>query len=83
MSHGKWWMCSLIINFNNPLPVLPVVSNILSRKSLNTSTFFCKIGSCMSLDGAGTLAALTAALFAVASVFNECVTHSIPLAALG
>jgi hypothetical protein len=83
VSHGKWWICSLIINFNNPLPVLPVFSNILSRLSLNTSTILCKIGSCMSLDGAGTVAALTAALFAIASAFDERGTRIILIAALG
>jgi hypothetical protein len=83
VSHGKWWICSLIINFNIPLPVLPVVSNILSRLSLTTSTILCKIESCMSLAGAGSLAALTAALFAVARAFDECVTRIILLAALG
>jgi hypothetical protein len=36
----------------------------------------------MSLDGAGTLAALTAALFAVASAFDKRVTRIIILAAL-
>jgi hypothetical protein len=82
LSHGKWWMCLLIIDFKNALPVSPVVSNTISRLSLNTSTILCKIGSFMSLNGAGTLSSFKVALFAAASAFDERVTRIILLFSL-
>jgi hypothetical protein len=82
VSHGKCLICSLIIDFNNPQSVLPVVSNAVCHLSLNTSTILCKIDNCMSLGGEKTLFALFAAMFALPSAFDKRVTRNLLLAAL-
>jgi hypothetical protein len=83
VSHGKRLICSLIIDFSNPQPALPVISNAVYRLSLNTSTILCKIGNCMSLGEEMTWFTSFTALFALASAFVKRITLTVLRAALG